>query len=86
MVQWLSLCASIAGAQVRSLVRELRFHVPQLRVCKPQQKILRIETKIPQALWHSQLKTQKVCVFLHSTYNYLQMTYSIYSAHCSSLL
>ena len=28
VVQWLRLCASTAGAQVRSLVGELRSHMP----------------------------------------------------------
>ena len=28
-VQWLRLHASTAGAQIRSLVRELRYHKPQ---------------------------------------------------------
>ena len=30
-VQWLRLWASTAGAQVQSLVRELRAHTPQIK-------------------------------------------------------
>ena len=35
VVQWLRICLPMQGTQVRSLVQELRFHLPvgQLSVC-----------------------------------------------------
>ena len=62
MVQWLRISLPMQGTWVRSLVRELRSHMPQDdEACEAQEKILNDATKIPHATTktqHSQVNKQ----------------------------
>ena len=68
------------GARGRSLVRELRPHRPQLRVCMPQLKILHAATKTQYSQIHFKKKSKKIVskervvsvgsIFLQQAFNF----------------